>query len=141
VSDDGEQVAATDIDGRVLLDDGRPEGPVVFGRGVDSVWASVAFAHGLVAQLHPETGELVLWNSADGGEVGTWRQPGAAAKVAGLAATGDGGLLSAREDGLLTLWEGNPDAWMRTLCTTISGGLSTEEQQRYLGDVDVRWPC
>lgn len=141
VSNDGAQVAATDIDGRVLLDDGRPGGPVVFGRGVDSAKASVAFASGLVAQLHPETGELVLWNSADGGEVGTWRHPGAAGKVAGLAATGDGGLLTAEEDGLLTLWEGSPDAWTRTLCTTVTGGLSTEERQRYLGDVDVPWPC
>lgn len=141
VSDDGEQVTATDIDGRVLLDDGRPAGPVVFGRGVDSAWASVAFASGLVAQLHPETGELQLWNSADGGQVGTWRHPGAEGKVAGLVATGDGGLVTAKEDGLVAAWEGNPDAWVSTLCTTVSGSLSTEERQRYLGDVDVRWPC
>jgi hypothetical protein len=101
----------------------------------------VAFAAGLVAQLHPETGELVLWNSADGGEVGTWRHPGAAGKVAGPVATGDGGLVSAKEDGLLAVWEGKSDAWVRTLCPMVSGGLSTEERQRYLGDVDVRWPC
>ncbi|MGW6929970.1 toll/interleukin-1 receptor domain-containing protein [Lentzea sp. NPDC054927] len=141
VSEDGEQVAASDVDGRVLLDDSNRTGePVVFGQGLDSPKASVAFAPGLIAQAHSDTGELMLWNSADGTEVGTWQQPGAAGPVAGLAATG-GGLLTARKDGLLAFWEAEPAAWARTLCPMITGGLSAEEQRRYLGDIDVPWPC
>ncbi|HEX7303112.1 TIR domain-containing protein [Lentzea sp.] len=136
VSDDGEQVAAVDVDGRVLLDDGRRS--VVFGVGFEDPATLVAFAPGLVAQVHPDTGDLLLWNAGDGSQVGTWSRPG---PVAGLASTGDGGLLTAGPDGALAVWEADPAAWVRTLCPVVTGGLSAEERARYLGDVEVVWPC
>ncbi|MFD9700939.1 toll/interleukin-1 receptor domain-containing protein [Lentzea sp. NPDC059081] len=138
VSDDGEQVAAADVDGRVLFDDGRRS--TVFGLGPAKPSTEVAFAAGQVVQLDPGTGELVFWSTGDGSQVGRW-QPAVAGPVAGLAATGDGGLLSAREDGTLAVWEADPAAWVRTLCLVVTGGLSEQERQRYVGDIDVAWPC
>lgn len=136
VSDDGGQVAAVDADGRVLFDGGGRS--AVFGLGFEDPATSVAFAAGHVVQLRPETGELLFWNTADGSQVGTWQDPG---PVAGFAATGTGGLLTAKEDGALAVWEADPGAWVRALCPMVSGGLSAGERQRYLGDVDVPWPC
>ncbi|MFD5828282.1 toll/interleukin-1 receptor domain-containing protein [Lentzea sp. NPDC060358] len=136
LGDDGAQVAAVDVDGRVLLDDGGRS--AVFGVGFADPATLVAFGRGLVAQVRPSTGELLLWNADDGTQVGTWSRSG---PVAGLAGTGDGGLLTAGRDGALAVWEADPAGWVRTLCPVVTGGLSPEERRRYAGDLDVPWPC
>ncbi|SDF73238.1 TIR domain-containing protein [Lentzea fradiae] len=138
VSSDGRRVSATDADGRVLLNDGTATR--VFGLGQPTPKTRVAFAGDLVAQLDPATGEFLLWDTADGTPVGSWQHAGQGA-VTGFAATADRGLLTAREDGALAVWEADPAAWVRTLCPLVSGELSAEERQRRLGGIDVAWPC
>lgn len=146
VSPDGSRVAATDVDGRVVLTDVADDRQQVLDNGNVSAHSSVAFtADGaILLQADWQLGGLALWSVSDGQPLTVWQTGAhAAADVAAdmeVATADDGTAVTTQPDGTVLAWRPEVGTALSSLCG-IAGELSGADAARYLQGTAAPTDC
>lgn len=146
VSPGGSHVAATDVDGRVVLIGVADDHQQVLNNRTASAYSNVAFTPdgAILLQADRQLGGIALWSVSDGQLLTVWQTganatPDSAGDMEVVTAD-DGTALTPQPDGTVLAWRPEVGTALSALCD-IAGELSEADAARYLHGTAVTANC